>query len=112
MLDVRIDDRAFVDYLTQIQRRLGDLTEVMQDIGMEMEARISARFESRTDPWDNSWAPWMQSTVDSYPENGNRRLLDRYSPGMLESLSYEAPGGHPKCPTYGHPNCSTRLGVT
>ena len=22
------------------------------------------------------------------------------------------PGGHPKCPTYGHPNCSTRLGVT
>ena len=21
-------------------------------------------------------------------------------------------GGHPKCPTFGHPNCSTRLGVT
>jgi len=25
---------------------------------------------------------------------------------------YRLPGGHPKCPTYGHPNCSTRLGVT
>jgi len=22
-----------------------------------------------------------------------------------------APGGHPKCSTYGHPNCSTRRGV-
>ena len=26
--------------------------------------------------------------------------------------SETGPGGHPKCPTYGHPNCSTRLGVT
>lgn len=89
MLDVRIDDRAFVDYLERIQRRLGDLTPVMQDIGMEMEGRVSARFESRTDPWDNSWAPWEPATRESYPEDGNRRLLDRYG-GMLESLSHSA----------------------
>ena len=89
MLDVRIDDRAFVDYLERIQRRLGDLTPVMQDIGREMEGRVSARFESRTDPWDNSWAPWEPATRESYPEDGNRRLLDRYG-GMLESLSHSA----------------------
>ncbi|KAA9180639.1 virion morphogenesis protein [Delftia sp. BR1] len=89
MLDVRIDDRAFVDYLERIQRRLGDLTPVMQDIGMEMEGRVSARFESRTDPWDNSWTPWEPATRESYPEDGNRRLLDRYG-GMLESLSHSA----------------------
>jgi len=31
---------------------------------------------------------------------------------FLQTSLVEIPGGHPKCPTYGHPNCSTRLGVT
>ncbi|MFC4922886.1 phage virion morphogenesis protein [Delftia deserti] len=89
MLDVRIDDRAFVDYLAQVRQRLSDLTPVMQGIGMEMEGRISARFESRTDPGGNSWAPWEPSTRESYPEDGNRRLLDRYG-DMLASLNHSA----------------------
>lgn len=89
MLDVRIDDRAFVDYLAQVRQRLSDLTPVMQGIGMEMEGRISARFESRTDPWGNSWAPWEPATRESYPEDGNRRLLDRYG-DMLASLNHSA----------------------
>lgn len=29
-----------------------------------------------------------------------------------DKFVYLSPGGHPKCPTYGHPNCSTRLGAT
>ena len=57
---------------------------------MELEGRISGRFESRTDPSGNAWAPWAQSTVDSYPEDGNRRLLDRYTSGMLDGLSHQA----------------------
>lgn len=89
MLDVRIDDRAFVDYLAQVRQRLSDLTPVMQGIGMEMEGRISARFESRTDPWGNNWAPWEPATRESYPEDGNRRLLDRYG-DMLASLNHSA----------------------
>lgn len=31
---------------------------------------------------------------------------------LLKAQYALIPGGHPKCPTYGHPNCSTRLGVT
>ena len=33
----------------------------------------------------------------------------RFIPMLVQRMR---PGGHPKCPTYGHPNCSTRLGVT
>ena len=89
MLTITADDKAFRDSLAQLYRGMGNLTPVMQSIGMELESRISGRFESRTDPSGNAWAPWAQSTVDNYPENGNRRLLDRYG-DMLASLIHQA----------------------
>lgn len=89
MIRVTVDDKAFRGILEQLYRGMGDLTPVMQSIGMELESRISGRFESRSDPLGRSWAPWAQSTVDSYPEGGNRQLLDRYG-DMLASLSHQA----------------------
>ena len=89
MIDIQTDDSAFRASLAQLERRLGNLTPVMQSIGMELESRISGRFESRTDPAGRAWAPWAQSTVDSYSDWGNRRLLDRYG-DMLASLSHQA----------------------
>ena len=89
MLTITADDKAFRDSLAQLYRGMGNLTPVMQSIGMELESRISGRFEGRTDPSGSAWAPWAQSTVDSYPENGNRRLLDRYG-DMLASLNHQA----------------------
>ena len=89
MIDIQTDDSAFRASLAQLERRLGNLTPVMQSIGMELESRISGRFESRTDPAGRAWAPWAQSTVETYPDGGNRRLLDRYG-DMLASLSHQA----------------------
>ena len=89
MIDIQTDDSAFRASLTRLQSRLGNLTPVMQSIGMELESRISGRFESRTDPAGRGWAPWAQSTVETYPDGGNRRLLDRYG-DMLASLSHQA----------------------
>lgn len=89
MIDIQTDDSAFRASLAQLQSRLGNLTPVMQSIGMELESRISGRFESRTDPAGRAWAPWAQSTVETYPDGGNRRLLDRYG-DMLASLSHQA----------------------
>ena len=56
---------------------------------MSLESRVSGRFETRTDPGGQPWAPWLPSTQESYPENGNRRLLDRYG-DMLASLNHQA----------------------
>lgn len=89
MLEIKLDDSAFRADLATLYRRLGNLTPVMQSIGMEMESRISGRFETRTDPNGKSWAPWAPSTLDSYPEDGNRQLLDRYG-DMLLSLNHKA----------------------
>lgn len=89
MIDITTDDSAFRASLEQLKRRLGNLKPVMQSIGMELESRISGRFESRTDPSGSAWAPWAQATLNSYPDDGNRRLLDRYG-DMLASLSHQA----------------------
>lgn len=56
---------------------------------MTLENRISGRFETRTDPNGVSWAPWRPATLKYYPEDGNRKLLDRYG-DMLRGLSHEA----------------------
>lgn len=83
MITVKVDDKAFRDELARLYGRMSDLTPVMQDIGSAMLSRISDRFESRTDPLGQSWAPWAASTLNTYPEDGNRKLLDRYG-HMLE----------------------------
>ena len=89
MIDITTDDSACRDSLDQLMRRQGNLTPVMQTNGMDLESRTSGRFESRTDPSGSAWAPWAQSTLDSYPDDGNRRLLDRYG-DMLASLNHQA----------------------
>lgn len=87
MIEVKVVDTAFRNELALLYRRMGDLTPVMQDIGSMMESRISDRFESRTDPTGKRWAPWAPSTVDSYPEDGNHQLLDRYGDMLLSRNS-------------------------
>ena len=89
MLTIAVNDQAFRSYLQQLEAKLDDLTPVMQAIGMALESRVSGRFETRSDPSGNGWAPWMPSTQASYPEDGNRRLLDRYG-DMLASLNHQA----------------------
>ena len=89
MIDIQTDDSAFRASLARLQSRMANLAPVMQSIGMELESRISGRFESRTDPAGRAWAPWAQSTLETYPDGGNRRLLDRYG-DMLASLSHQA----------------------
>ncbi|GKS96992.1 phage virion morphogenesis protein [Acidovorax sp. SUPP2825] len=92
MLDVSTDDRAFAQDLRTIYNRLGNLRPVMESIGMELEGRVSGRFETRTDPNGKGWAAWSPFTQATYPKDGNRRLLDRYG-DMLGSLTHKADAG-------------------
>lgn len=107
MLTITVDHAAFQSYLDKLQRRLGDLTPVMNGIGSEMQSRVSNRFETRTDPNGVAWHPWVESTKKSYPYAdtaasrrppakgrrksgvGNGVLLDRYG-DMLLSLTYKS----------------------
>lgn len=89
MLTITVDDRTFRAYLAELAQRMDDLTPVMQSIGQELETRISARFETESDPTGAAWAPWAPATLESYPDDGNGRILDRYS-DLMGSLSWDA----------------------
>ena len=90
MLSIYINSSDTVRaHLDGLRQRLGDLSEVMAGIGMELESRVSGRFESRTDPNGDAWEPWAPSTKAHYPADGNKRLLDRYG-DMLGSLSHSS----------------------
>lgn len=88
-ITVDINDQPVLDYLNQLLARSSNLLPLMDSIGQEMEGRISSRFETRTDPNGQAWAPWAPSTVKSYPANGHGFLLDRYG-DMLRSVSHSA----------------------
>lgn len=89
MLTVTVQSQEVKDMLAQLSARLTDMTPAMHGIGQELQNRVSSRFETETDPLGNRWAQWAQSTVDSYPHDGNERILDRFG-GMLESLNHQA----------------------
>ncbi|MCK2095635.1 phage virion morphogenesis protein [Thauera aromatica] len=87
-IEMEVDDHEVRELLGRLEARNGDLSDVMSSIGMEMESRISERFETESDPHGQPWAAWSAATVASYPEDGNARLLDRYG-DMLISLSHQ-----------------------
>ncbi|PZP57453.1 MAG: hypothetical protein DI604_34755, partial [Delftia acidovorans] len=52
----------------------------------------------------------IKSAVGSFmPDLPARIKLSDLLQRARDGFHKESPGGHPKCPTYGHPNCSTRL---
>lgn len=87
MIEVTVEDKALQEYLTRLQRRLGNLKPVMRSIADGLETRVSDRFETQTDPNGRPWKAWAPATLAAYPKKGvNNRILDRYGK-MLESLS-------------------------
>lgn len=89
MLTVTVQSKPVDDLLTKLQARMGNLTPAMQGIGQELNSRISARFETRSDPLGKPWAPWAESTRETYPKDGRGLLLERYG-DMLKSLNFQA----------------------
>jgi len=88
-LTITANTPLVIDRLQQIASRIGDLSKPMAAIGIEMESRISNRFESQSDPLGQKWAAWLPSTRNTYPKDGHGSILDRYG-DMLASLSHKA----------------------
>jgi phage gpG-like protein len=91
MLTVTVNSKPVDDLLTKLLGSMGDLTPAMKSIGQELNSRISARFETRTDPLGTPWAPWTESTRDNYPKDGRGLVLERHG-DMLKSLNFQADG--------------------
>ena len=89
MLTITVHNATVLGLLDQLSARLGNLGPAMESAGQELHSRVSARFETETDPLGHPWAPWADSTRASYPKGGNRRILDRHG-DMLSSLNHRA----------------------
>lgn len=87
-LVIEINDPGVQEALNRLGAAVEDLSPALDAIGMEMENRVAARFETKTDPNGIPWAPWKPSTVKSYPKDGNHQLLNRYG-DMLASLNHQ-----------------------
>ena len=88
MLTIEVTNDTIRPYLERLQARAGDLSQPLASIGMELESRISGRFETESDPRGAAWHPWAASTRATYPAGANGRILDRYG-DMLASLSHQ-----------------------
>jgi phage virion morphogenesis protein len=89
MLIIEVNDAQIQQALARAAQRVGDTGPLMLGIGQEMESRIRARFETETDPAGQAWAQLLPSTLETYPKDGNHRILDRTG-DMINSLSHEA----------------------
>lgn len=89
MIKIEIYSQPVNDMLARLIRQGQNMSPVMESIGMELESRVSNRFETKTDPNGAPWAPWKPSTVKSYPKKGHKTLLDRYG-DMLRSLTHQS----------------------
>ena len=89
MIEVKTDSAELEAVTRRLLARLGNLRPAMAGIGMELENRIRNRIDTRTDPTGAAWIGWADSTIKTYPKDGNRQLLDRYG-DMIRSLGYQA----------------------
>jgi phage virion morphogenesis protein len=89
MIEVTVEDQALQDYLSRLQRRMGNLKPVMRSIATELETRVSKRFETQSDPNGQPWKAWEPATKAAYAKSkkgAGTPLLNRYG-SMLKSLN-------------------------
>ena len=92
MIEVTTDTSAMRDALTELQRRMSNLTQPMKEIGAVLENKVLDRRETHTDPSGQAWADWSPSYLASYEykrpgEGGLRRKVLERTGAMWEGLS-------------------------
>lgn len=93
MIEITIDDRAVRAALERLQRRLADMTPVMQAIATALEANVEKRFETATDPAGRRWKRLAASTLSAWldRDKGNRRKDGSLSKKGRERLASRRP---------------------
>lgn len=64
MIRIEFNDRDVNTALSGLQLLLGDLTQVMEEIGHQLVTSTKARFDAQTSPEGVPWAKKKQSTID------------------------------------------------
>lgn len=73
-------------YIEELQRHLGDLTPLMEDIGTYLEGSTRDRFATKTAPSGVKWANLLPQTQ---AKKGNNNILVQ-SGNLMQSITYHA----------------------
>lgn len=85
---ISIDSSLVLEALAALKTKAENMGPVFDDVGQMMETRLSNRFETLTDPNGRAWMGWADSTIKSYPDDGNKTILDRYG-DLLQNITHE-----------------------
>lgn len=66
MLRIEADDRNVLAALNDLSGKIGDLSQVLSDIGETLIESTKRRFDSSTGPDGEAWAPNTQTTILQY----------------------------------------------
>lgn len=87
MIEVTLDDREVRQMFSRLQKRLGDLTPVMEDLGELIVERTKQRFARSTDPAGRPWAPNKPATLAR--KKGTKPLIGE-TKSLMGTLYYRA----------------------
>lgn len=82
-------DRELLQVLADLRGRAGDCLPAWKLIGAELVSNADRRFETKTDPAGNPWAPWSPRTAHLRAKQGRGTLLE-LTRLMRASLNFEA----------------------
>jgi phage virion morphogenesis protein len=92
MIEVTTDTSGVRSALSELQRRMSNLSQPMKEIGAVLENKVLDRRETHTDPSGKAWADWTPGYLASYEykrpgEGGLRRKVLERTGAMWEGLS-------------------------
>jgi phage gpG-like protein len=85
-ISVTVENAGVLNSLAVLLGRMTDLTPAMRDIGTKLESRVLLRFDTKTDPAGQPWAPWSPLHAKLRAEQRRGTLLS-FSGRMRASLT-------------------------
>lgn len=70
MLIIKVESGPVSDFLRQLSSKVEDMSGTMGTIGMELENRVRARFETRHDPLGQMWKKLADETPATLYQTG------------------------------------------
>jgi len=107
MITIEIDDRSVLAALAALQRKVGNLSPALKEIGEDLVDSTQRRFAATTAPDGQRWAPNSQSTILRYLATKagklnakgismvtGKRPLTGESKNLNERINYQVVDGH------------------
>jgi phage virion morphogenesis protein len=86
---IEINDRAFLDGLTELRRRGTKLRPLFAEIGAELQLSVRRRFDSETDPDGKKWDPISEAWRKQKEAEGKPTKVLHYNLDLRDSFTLQ-----------------------